>query len=69
MIGGIKMLDISVIGVILCGSLVIWIYNCYYLIELFDYISIFQGVVFVNIFGFIVMLLLVFIILMLWLKV
>ncbi|WP_145538568.1 alpha-glucoside-specific PTS transporter subunit IIBC [Yersinia alsatica] len=68
-IGGIKTLDTSVIGAILCGSLVTWLHNRYYSTKLPDYISIFQGAAFVNILGFIVMLPLAFITLMLWPKV
>ncbi len=56
MIGGIKTLDTSVIGAILCGSLLTWIHNRFYSTKLPDYVSIFQGAAFVNIIGFSVML-------------
>ncbi|TCV96771.1 alpha-glucoside-specific PTS transporter subunit IIBC [Biostraticola tofi] len=69
MIGGIKTLDTSVIGAILCGSLVTWIHNRFYSTKLPDYVSIFQGAAFVNIIGFSVMLPLALLTLMLWPKV
>lgn len=69
MIVGIKIFDISIIGVIVIFGLVMVLYNCYFDKFLLVFFGIFQGLLFVVIVVFFVMIFCVWLILFGWLKV
>lgn len=69
MIVNIKILDMGMIGVLFILGFVIYLYNCFFDIELLEWFGIFSGFIFVFMFGFFVMILVVIIVVFMWLKV
>ncbi|UUI03044.1 alpha-glucoside-specific PTS transporter subunit IIBC [Oceanobacillus jeddahense] len=65
-IAGIPTLDTNIIGAIIISSIVIWIHNRFYDKKLPEMLGIFQGLVFVVIIGFFVMIPLAFLVAFVW---
>lgn len=65
-IAGIPTLDTSIIGAVMISGIVIWIHNRFYDQKLPEMLGIFQGLVFVVIIGFFVMIPIAFIVAFVW---